>query len=639
MDTPLAELADALQRFRHGGVEEEDLSTATQMGLRAALVRRFLTDQLEFVNIAKEYLDGRGLPRAVPAHRLPAAQPRPARRQGGRPATSPRRSWRALARVPGRARRDPPAPQLAHPLGRHPRLHPPQRPRGRLQPQVHRPRPGAARLPVHRPALQELVLLRPTSCAACRDVARRPRGPAAHRAQLEPARGPPRAPPSRASTRACSSPTPARSASGWPRSPTRSPRCTRRVFSPDPIEYRAPRGLLDLHEEMGILIQEVVGTRSAPTGCRPSPAWASRTTSSAGRPRIKREDGLLRIVPGLGTRAVDRLADDYPVLIAPGQPGLRVNQTPDEALRYSPEEGRRHQPRDRASSRPSTCASCSSGTASEMPLVRQMISIADHDHLRRPVGLVDFAKDDIVVTFEGLLAETARSSRACARCCRSCARSSRRRWTSSSPRTAATSTCCSAGPRAPPRARRRSRSRATCRRDRVLFTAHRYVSNGQRERHQPRRLRRPGGLRRARARPHPGGRARGRPAEPAPAEAAVHPDGPRPLGQPRRHPPGRAASPTPTSATPPSSSRSRAKKGGYLPDLSFGTHFFQDLVESNIRYLPLYPDDPDVVFNEAFFQRAPNALAEPRPRVRALVGRAARDRRAGAPPTAASCAC
>jgi len=57
MDTPLAELADALQRFRHGGVEETDLSTATRMGLRAALARRFLTDQLEFVNTAKEYLE------------------------------------------------------------------------------------------------------------------------------------------------------------------------------------------------------------------------------------------------------------------------------------------------------------------------------------------------------------------------------------------------------------------------------------------------------------------------------------------------------------------------------------------------------------------------------------------------------
>ncbi|MCX6826913.1 MAG: pyruvate, phosphate dikinase, partial [candidate division Zixibacteria bacterium] len=33
------------------------------------------------------------------------------------------------------------------------------------------------------------------------------------------------------------------------------------VFGPDPIEYRAERGLLDFHEEMGIMIQEVVGTQ------------------------------------------------------------------------------------------------------------------------------------------------------------------------------------------------------------------------------------------------------------------------------------------------------------------------------------------------------------------------------------------
>jgi hypothetical protein len=52
------------------------------------------------------------------------------------------------------------------------------------------------------------------------------------------------------------------------------------------------------------------------------------------------------------------------------------------------------------------------------------------------------------------------------------------------------------------------------------------------------------------------------------------------------------------------------RKGGYVPDLSFGTHFFQDLVESSIRYLPLYPDDPDVVFAEEFFLGGTNALAE-----------------------------
>ena len=37
------------------------------------------------------------------------------------------------------------------------------------------------------------------------------------------------------------------------------------------------------------------------------------------------------------------------------------------------------------------------------------------------------------------------------------------------------------------------------------------------------------------------------------------------------------------------------RKGSYVPDVSFGTHFFQDLVESRIHYLPLYPDDPGVM--------------------------------------------
>ena len=52
------------------------------------------------------------------------------------------------------------------------------------------------------------------------------------------------------------------------------------------------------------------------------------------------------------------------------------------------------------------------------------------------------------------------------------------------------------------------------------------------------------------------------------------------------------------------------QKGNYVPDLSFGTHFFQDLVESNIRYLPLYPDDPGIKFNEDFLLNSPNLLPE-----------------------------
>jgi hypothetical protein len=52
------------------------------------------------------------------------------------------------------------------------------------------------------------------------------------------------------------------------------------------------------------------------------------------------------------------------------------------------------------------------------------------------------------------------------------------------------------------------------------------------------------------------------------------------------------------------------QKDDYLPDLSFGTHFFQDLVEADIRYIPLYPDTANVTFNSLFFERSRNILAK-----------------------------
>ena len=55
-----------------------------------------------------------------------------------------------------------------------------------------------------------------------------------------------------------------------------------------------------------------------------------------------------------------------------------------------------------------------------------------------------------------------------------------------------------------------------------------------------------------------------------------------------------------------------------MPDLSFGTHFFQDLVEARIRYLPLYPDDPGIVFNENFLKNSPNILSHVLPEFTSL---------------------
>ncbi|MBN1596426.1 PEP/pyruvate-binding domain-containing protein [candidate division FCPU426 bacterium] len=50
--------------------------------------------------------------------------------------------------------------------------------------------------------------------------------------------------------------------------------------------------------------------------------------------------------------------------------------------------------------------------------------------------------------------------------------------------------------------------------------------------------------------------------------------------------------------------------GNLMPELSFGTHFFQDLVETGIFYLALYPELPGVVFRLDRLARLPNRLPE-----------------------------
>jgi hypothetical protein len=52
------------------------------------------------------------------------------------------------------------------------------------------------------------------------------------------------------------------------------------------------------------------------------------------------------------------------------------------------------------------------------------------------------------------------------------------------------------------------------------------------------------------------------------------------------------------------------EEAGHVPEVSYGTHFFQDLVEDQIIYLPVYPDDAVSEFQEEFFETAPNVLLE-----------------------------
>jgi hypothetical protein len=50
--------------------------------------------------------------------------------------------------------------------------------------------------------------------------------------------------------------------------------------------------------------------------------------------------------------------------------------------------------------------------------------------------------------------------------------------------------------------------------------------------------------------------------------------------------------------------------GSLIPDLSFGTHFFQDMVEMDIFYMAIHPEKENVFFNTAWMERQPNIMAE-----------------------------
>ncbi len=178
------------------------------------------------------------------------------------------------------------------------------------------------------------------------------------------------------------------------------------TFGPDPIEYRTNNGLLDFHEEMAIMVQEVVGTR---IGDYYVPAFAGVAFSRnefRWSGRIKPEDGLVRLVPGLGTRAVDRLSDDYPVLISPGQPNLRVNVSIDEIIRYSP------QYIDVINLKKETFETVTiehilRKYGRDYPMVDKIVSVIKQDFIS-PASLLgtDFANESFVINFDGLIKRT-----------------------------------------------------------------------------------------------------------------------------------------------------------------------------------------------------------------------------------------
>jgi hypothetical protein len=175
-------------------------------------------------------------------------------------------------------------------------------------------------------------------------------------------------------------------------------------LAPDPLAYRKERDLLDYDEKLGILIQKVVGIQY---GHYFMPAYAGVALSRndyTWNERIREKDGLMRIVMGLGTRAVDRVGDDYPRLVPLATPTLRPESTLEAQKRYS----QTHVDVINLKTNSYEILPLKSfWCAEKMPGVEQIISIEEDDYLQAPYA--DIPPENYprgVVTFENLLKNT-----------------------------------------------------------------------------------------------------------------------------------------------------------------------------------------------------------------------------------------
>jgi hypothetical protein len=107
------------------------------------------------------------------------------------------------------------------------------------------------------------------------------------------------------------------------------------MLNPDALLYRRAKGLQDYDERMAILIQTVQGEQFGRYYLPHAAGVAFSRNLYRWSPQIRREDGFVRLVWGLGTRAVDRVGNDYPRLVALSHPLLHPEASVKAIRRYS----------------------------------------------------------------------------------------------------------------------------------------------------------------------------------------------------------------------------------------------------------------------------------------------------------------
>jgi pyruvate, water dikinase len=384
------------------------------------------------------------------------------------------------------------------------------------------------------------------------------------------------------------------------------------ALNPDALTYRRARGLGENDEQMAILVQRVSGMPYRDNFFPPLAGVAFSHNLYAWTDRIDREKGMIRLVFGLGTRAVNRVGDDYPRMIAVSHPQLR----PESGTRIAKYSQWEVDVIDLKENQFSTKAVTDVLENRDYPNFHLFVSLLSDGFVYDPaIGRMENTNQRFVLTFNNFINRT--------------------NFVKIIGQMLTTLTKAYGHPldtefTATLDGEDRVRiNLLQCRpmripgsfdtvsipddipREKILFKARRTISGGVISKIRyllyidPRRY--------------------------AAIESAdIKKSLGRVVGQINEHPliaqekilmmgPGRWGSSNidlgvnVTYADINNTSvlvELAREEAGHVPEVSYGTHFFLDLVEAQIIYLPVYPNDPESDFNTAFFEKLPNGLTE-----------------------------
>ncbi len=101
------------------------------------------------------------------------------------------------------------------------------------------------------------------------------------------------------------------------------------------LSYRLQRGLDQMDEQMALLVQRVSGSYHGNYFFPYLAGVGISHNTFAWEPELDPQAGMLRLVFGLGTRAVERVDDDYPQIIALDEPLKRPYSKTQDVMRFS----------------------------------------------------------------------------------------------------------------------------------------------------------------------------------------------------------------------------------------------------------------------------------------------------------------